>query len=53
MDKKKKSILILTILMVVSLACVSTFLVRENQFNNVITFGNLKMEINRKDKKYM
>lgn len=45
MDKKKKSILILTILMVVSLACVSTFLVRENQFNNVITFGNLKMEI--------
>lgn len=45
MKQKKRYIFILSFLFVISLACVSTFLVRQNKFENVITFGDLKLEI--------
>ena len=44
MNKKKRYILIL-LLLIISLTYVSTFLVRENQFDNVVTFGDLKLQI--------
>ena len=45
MNKKKRYILILSLLLIISLTYVSTFLVRQNQFDNVVTFGNLKLQI--------